>query len=468
MSTQPLTLSLDSIVDVIVEVSPLVPSPPQFNQGLILGNSPVIPSWGGVSPRLRQYTNVNNMLLDGFLLTSPEVIAAQLYFGQSPPPLYLWVGRQDSSGTSLSGVNVATGGTGYSLGDVVIISGGTGGKAKVTAVVSNGVVTGLAIVQDGTGYSAATSAATTGGTGSGLTVNTTVGPESLIAAMQYCRAANYAWYGCYACGAKKADNEALGDWAQSASPPTFYFFNTNDTDVPTQAATDVFTYLMNNSDQRCLGVYSTDQGGTYPNNLFSGAAVMGKALGLNTGLANSYFTMKFEPLVGVSYEPLTATQVQAICGLPGAPGKNGNLYSNYANTYTILHEGVVPSGNFFDEIINLDLLRVAIQYNVMNLLVANPAIPQNDVGQTQLIHAVNQAIDQMVTTGFISPGVWNGPQVLNLTPGQALPKGYFTQSQPYSVMTPALKAQRQAMPIYASIIESGAVHFVTIGVYVQR
>jgi hypothetical protein len=286
--------------------------------------------------------------------------------------------------------------------------------------------------------------------------------------MQYCRAASYAWYGCYACGAKKADHEALGGWAQSASPPSFYFFNTADTDVPTQATTDVFSYLMTNKYNRCMGVYSTDQNAAYPNNDYAGAAMMGKALGLNTGLANSYFTMKFKPLSGVAWEPLTGTQVQYICGTPSAPGKNGNVYSNYANTYTILHEGVVPDGSFFDEIINIDLLRVAIQYNVMNLLVANPAIAQNDVGQTQLIHAVNQALDASVTTGFISPGIWNGVVVLNLVPGTALPKGYYTQSQPYSVQLAADRDARNAMPIYACIIEAGAVHFITIGVYVQR
>src|SRR5215469_9235474 len=124
MSSQPLTLSLDSIVDVIVQVSPLVPSPPQFNQGLILGNSTVIPSWGGVAARLRNFSSINAMLTDGFTLTSPEVLAAQLYFGQSPAPLTVWIGCQDVTGTSIVSAAVAANGSGYQPGDVLNVSGG--------------------------------------------------------------------------------------------------------------------------------------------------------------------------------------------------------------------------------------------------------------------------------------------------------------------------------------------------------
>jgi Protein of unknown function (DUF3383) len=102
------------------------------------------------------------------------------------------------------------------------------------------------------------------------------------------------------------------------------------------------------------------------------------------------------------------------------------------------------------------------------LLATNPSIPQTDAGQTQLIHAVNGAIEQSLQVGFIAPGVWEGVQVLNLVAGTALPKGYLTQSPPYSQQSLTDKQARKAMPIYAAVIEAGAVHSVVIGVYVQR
>jgi hypothetical protein len=37
------------------------------------------------------------MLTDGFLVSSPEYIAAQIYFSQIPTPLTLWIGRQDKT-----------------------------------------------------------------------------------------------------------------------------------------------------------------------------------------------------------------------------------------------------------------------------------------------------------------------------------------------------------------------------------
>jgi hypothetical protein len=167
-------------------------------------------------------------------------------------------------------------------------------------------------------------------------------------------------------------------------------------------------------------------------------------------------------LVGIATEPLTETSIGTI------EGNNGNLYLSYGNAYSILEQGVVADGQFFDEIINLDMLASEIAFNIMNLLVGAPKIPQTDSGQTQLIAAVTDACEASYARGFIGSGVWKGVQILNLTSGKTLPKGYSVQSPPYSQQTPSNRQARQSMPIYVAIIESGAVHFVTIGVYVQR
>jgi len=461
--SSPATLPLSNIVDVIVEVSPIAPPVPTFNQGLIVGSSPVIPSFGGVNNRIRQYQSTAAMLSDGFSTNSPEYIAAQIYFSQSPAPQFLWVGRQDL--TSIAAVAVgASGGTGYTVGDIlnVVEGGASAGQVKVATVGGGGVVTGVTLLQDGTGYTVSNNNATTGGTGTGCQINITSIGETPLVAIQACRAANFQWWGCMSVTAVTADHVAIAAWIQTATPVGFYFYSTSDNSALAGTAGNVFSVMKAASYNRVLGIYSTTQGGAFPNNTYAAAAVMGAAMGLNTGLANSAYTLKFKQLVGVTVEPLTLTSIGVI------EGNNGNIYLSYANVYTFMEQGVTPSGQFFDEIINLDMLSSNIQFNIMNLLTENPKIPQNNAGQTQLIHAVNQACEAARVIGFLGPGVWTGVTILNLSEGENLPNGYIVQSPPYSQQSTSDRQARKSMPIYAAILEAGAVHSVLIGVFVQR
>lgn len=372
------TLNLNNIVNVVVNVSPVFPARSTFNHGLIIGTSTVI----SASERLRQYTSTSAMITDGFTLSSPEYLAAQMYFSQSPAPLVLWVGRQN------------------------------------------------------------TLAAT---------------PEAPIDAVVACRIANTDWYSCMVCGATDAQSEVVAAYIQTATPSSTYFYTTTDTSilVPATTPSDIFTLLAALKYNRSIGIYSTQT-------VNACAALMGVAMGLNTGLANSAYTLKFKTLVGVIAEPVTQTQAGYI------ENNNGNIYVNYAGGYTIAEQGVMSNGQFFDEIINLDMLANNIQLNVMNLLISNPKIPLTNAGVTQIMNAINNACTQAVTVGFLAPGVWNGVQILNLSPGQVVTAGYLTQAPPVSSLTPAQRTARQSPPIYVAITEAGAVHSVIIGVYVQR
>ncbi len=149
-------------------------------------------------------------------------------------------------------------------------------------------------------------------------------------------------------------------------------------------------------------------------------------------------------------------------------GNNGNLYLSYANSYTWLEQGVVADGQFFDEILNLDMLGSDIQYSCVNLLVDNPAIMQTNPGQGQILNVVNGACGRSAARGFISGGIWEGVKILDLSPGDAIPNGYRSQSPAYATQSKANRAARQSMPVYVAIIESGAVHSILIGVYVQQ
>ena len=72
--------------------------------------------------------------------------------------------------------------------------------------------------------------------------------------------------------------------------PVAVYQSTSDANVLT-GSSDVFSYMKANGYQRVFGQYTTTQSGLFPNNIYAGAAAMGIAMGLNTGLAGSYFTM---------------------------------------------------------------------------------------------------------------------------------------------------------------------------------
>lgn len=469
MST-PATLPLSEIVDVTVQIAPQAPAAPEFNQALIIGNSGVIPTTGAQA-RIRQYFTLAEMIADGFATSDPEYIAAQIYLSQVPAPQNgIWIGAQDPSG--MHTLNITSGGhagTGYTVGEVVTVvqGGASGGTIKVLSLGGSGAVATFAVLTAGTGYTVGTALATTGATGTGLELDITVVGESALLAAIACRTASLSWYLFMVTDAVDADHLDLAGFAQAATPNTVYMFSTADAAVLNNSAGNLFIQLKALDYNRTLGIYNTTQSGLFPNNIYAAAAIMGVAMGLNTGLAGSYYTLKFKQLVGITTEPLTPTQIGGPGG-SGMEGNNGNLYLSYGSQFNIFEQGTMFNGQFFDEIINLDMLVANIGINVMDVLISQPSIPQTDSGETQLIQAVAAAANQSRLIGFIAPGTWEGVQIIKLVPGQTLPDGFLAQAFPYSTQSPVDRAARKAMPIYLAIIEAGAVHFITIGVFVQR
>lgn len=470
------SLPLSIIADVtVITASPQVSSP-TFNAGLVIGSSPVIPSYG-VNPRIRKYlasTYSTQMLTDGFTNNEAEYIAMTMYFSQSPQPQSGYVGRQDLTALQTVIPHSGNAGTGYVVGDIVTVvqSGASFGQLRVASVTS-GAVTSLTLVAQGqgTGYSVAAALATTGGTGTGLEVDITAIGETPLQAVQACRIANSQWYPFMVTTAVDADHIAISAWVLT-QVGTIYFGTTGEAAVLNGTTGNVLLSLYGASSKRTWMQYSTTQGGLTPNQIYFVAAVMGQAMASNSQLANSSFTEKFSggvPLVNVFVEPnLTLTQISNIEGSTPSQGPNGNLFLNYGNSFNVLEQGtMMAAGVFFDQILGLDVLASDIQYNILNLLTSVPKIPQTDAGQQLLIQAVEQALNQSALTGFIASGIWEGQTILSLTPGTSLPSGYAVMSPLYKTLSPSQIASRVAPPIYVALIEAGAVHFVTIEVLVQ-
>jgi len=442
-------LSIANIVDVVVQVSPIPLTAPTFNIGACVGSSSAI-SHTQRMIALAYATWSTTMLNAGFTTTSPEYIAMELYFGANEPPQVGYVGRQDL--TSLATVIPHSGnaGTGYVVGDIinVVQTSASGGQVQVTTINTGGVVTGLQVVtlNDGTGYSAATGLSTTGGTGTGLEVDISAVGETPLVAIENCRALFSQPYAYMSTTAADADHIAIAAYAQSQT--MMYFAGSSTSSIPTNSTSDVASVLAADDYDRVYLTYSTTQGGLFPNNIYVAAAQMGLMMGLNSGLAGSYFTMFGKELPGISTEPVNTII-----------GKNCNIYTLFG-PFKVTQTGRTPSGTYADQVLFIDVLTVNIQYNVMDALLSLPAIPLTDAGEQQAIHAVNNACQSAVAIGFISPGIWEGITImpaannpnLGIEAGDALSAGYEAFAAPIAQLSQGAIAARQLQPIYVPII----------------
>jgi hypothetical protein len=87
------TLPLNEVVDVNVSVGPVTKVRTNFNLGLIVGKSTII----NTTTRVKSYSKLPDMTVDGWTEDEPEYLAAQIYFSQSPKPTKLIVGRWDAT-----------------------------------------------------------------------------------------------------------------------------------------------------------------------------------------------------------------------------------------------------------------------------------------------------------------------------------------------------------------------------------
>ncbi|MFC3768363.1 DUF3383 family protein [Paenibacillus sp. GCM10012303] len=368
-----MTLSLNDIVNVTVQVSPLSAVNSGFNLGLIVGKSTII----SAATRVKLYSGTDDMTSDGWVGTEPEYLAAQVYFSQSPRSNKVLIGRWDATGS-----------------------------------------------------------------------------ETAVQAVTACRAANNDWYAVYICGAVKADVLAVAGYIETAVPLSVFFYDTKDSDVPAGTAGNVMATLQASKRRHTFGQYSSSN--------YAAAAAMGYAMGANTGLANSAYTLAYKAEVGILPESLTLAQATTILGY------NGNIYTNYGATYNLLVKGTMANGVPFDEVLNLDQLTNAIQISVMNALISGPKIPQTDEGVSLLVTAITEPCAAARTRGVIAPGIWKGAPVLGLQTGDTLSTGYMILADSLANQSQADRDARKSPPIYVAVKLAGAIEHVVIGVVVNR
>jgi hypothetical protein len=474
--------SLTNIVNVTVQVSPLSVVNSAFNLGLIVGKSTVIP----ILTRIKVYSGTADMIADGWAGTEPEYLAAQVFFSQSPRPSKVAIGRQDINALAnpaaaptmtTSAIGGALAAATYYVRYTLISAQGetlvspeasiitTGATSSITVTIpalpAGATLAGIYIgTAAGTGTKQGTTNLTTY-TQSGALVAGAAAPgantataETAVTAITACRATNNDWYAAYLCGALKADILAVAAFIEAATPLSVYFYDTSDADVPPGTAGNIMATLQAAKRHRSWGQYSTSA--------YAAVAAMGYAMGANTGLANSAYTLAYKSEVGILPELLTTAQATTILSL------NGNIYTNYGATYNLLVQGTMADGVSFDEVLNLDVLTNSIQTAIMNALTQAPKVPQSEDGVSMLVTAITVPCNAARVRGVLAPGIWKAAPVLGLKTGDTLSTGYMVLADSIANQSQADRDARKSPPIYVPVKLAGAIEHVVIGVVVNR
>lgn len=492
-----LGLSVSSIVNVQVVMAPIAAQTRNFGSLLILGDSGVIDT----TERLRQYTTLDGVASD-FGTTAAEYQAAALYFGQSPQPSNLFIGAWARAATPaylhggiLSNTQqaianftaVTAGAFGISIGGSVqtvtsvnlsSVSNLNGVASAVTAKLTgatcvwNAGLGRFEIKTTATGLTAAITFATAPGSGvdlavimglestNGGSVVGGIGAETLVRAVSTLADMSNAWYGLTVASSVMPTNDeyiAAAQFIEGAGSSHVFGITTQDTATLSAVSTTDLAYLLKAlALKRTFIQYSST-------NKYAAASLLGRAFTVNFEGSNTTLTIKFKQEPSVVAENLTATQAAALTS------KKCNVFVQYNNDTSIIQEGVMTNGYFFDEVHGTDWLQNAVQTAVYNLLYTSTTkVPQTDAGVNMILTTISQILDQSVTNGLVAPGVWNASGFGAIKMGDTLSKGYYLYAPAVATQSQSDREARKAPVIQAAIKLAGAVHFSDVIINVNR
>lgn len=496
-------LSASDIVNVTVTLTPQPVALRNFGSLLIIG-----PTEGviNVGERLRPYTTIAGVAAD-FGTTTPEYLAANLFFEQTPQPAFCYIGRWAQNATyawlygaalstsqqlmslwnpvttgsmsitidgtihNLSGLNFSTAANMNGVASIIQGALPAGAVCEWNSVYNRlqvrGIQTGPAgtityATPTGSGVDISSMTGLSQSAGASAPVNGIAG-ETPLACIQTMVSYSNDWYGCMFAPVNTTDitdsqYEAVANFIEAQNPSRIFGITTQSAAVidPTQT-TDLASVLKSLNLQHTFIDYSSYSP-------YACASMFGRAFTVDFTANNSVITLKFKQEPGIVAETLNENQATAL------NNKNCNVFVNYNNGVAIIQQGVMSGGYFFDERQGLDWLQNNVQTNLFNILYTSPTkIPQTDDGVHVLVTGVEGAMVDGVNNGLIAPGVWNSSAVFGqLQQGQYLPKGYYVYAPSVSSQNEAIRAQRIAPTIQAAVKLAGAVHFANCIINVNR
>lgn len=489
-------LSPNDLVNVTVSLSPTASAIRNFGSLLILGSSPVIDT----NERRRLYASLAAVGSD-FGQSAPEYLAASLFFGQSPQPAQVYIGRWartassgvlhgaalaaaaqlmtawnsittgsmsvtiDGTAKNLSALNFSTAANMNAVAAVVNTALGAAGTCVWNANYSRFDITSAT-----TGTNSSVTYATA--TGSGVDVSAQLGltqaagasapvagiaAETAIAAVNV-HLASSDWYGLTIAdtNAVTSDHLAIAAVIEAAVPQRIYGVSTQDASTLNSTTTDIAAQLQAAGYNRSFVQYSS----TSP---YTAASIFGREFTINFSGSNTTNTLMYKTEPGVTAETLSEAQAANL------KAKNCNVFVNYSNGTAIIQYGTMASGRYFDEVHGTDWWQNDMQSAVLNRLYTNPTkIPQTDAGNNQLLTDIIASCGRARTNGLIAAGVWNGPAIGSINTGDTLTDGFYAYAPPVASQTTADRAARKSVSFQVAGKLAGAIHTANVLINVSR
>lgn len=487
-------LNVARLVSVSVNLAPLAAARRGFGTLLVIGDANIIDA----VERTRAYVDLESVALD-FGTTTPEYLAASLYFGQSPRPSNLMIGRWLRTATAafLKGgtlttveqtlatwTAITTGSFRITIDGVLKTLSALNFSAAanlnaVAAIIDTAIVGGtctwtgsrFVITSDTTGVLSTITYAEPTGAGvdiSGMmkiTSTTALAPvtgfaaETPLACVTALANVSGAWYGSMFAAATMPSNSdlvAVAGFIEGASISRLFGVTETDTRVlDASYTTDLASLMKDLLYKRTCVQFSA--------NKYAAASLFGRAFSVNFSANRSTITLMYKQEPGVAAESLSETQAQTLAS------KRCNVFVKYMNDTVILQYGVMSGLAYFDEMHGLDWFADALQNAEYNLLYQSKTkIPQTDAGQNQLVSAAASVCDEAVNNGLVAPGTWNADGFGQLQRGDYLKEGYYIYTQPMALQDQSIREQRIAPPIQIAVKLAGAVHEIDCIVDVNR
>lgn len=487
-------LSVSRLISVALNMSPRAAQGANLNTGLVLGASAII----DIGERLREYDDIGSVA-EAFGTSAPEYLAAVAYFGQTPKPKSILIGRWAKTATSgvlrggvLSAAQqaiakwkaISAGAFKISVdGAAKTVSGlDFSGQTNLNGVASviNGALKGAACTWNGTQFVVTSSSAGPASAigyaeaaGSGTDISTQLGLSAALAgkpadgvaaesitdavALFLDRFSNqFLGLGIADSGVTDDQHIALAQLIEADKKHIYAMTTQNPQALDATVSTDLPSRLKALKLKYSFVQYSS----TSP---CAGISLLGRLLTTNFNGNNTTITLMFKQEPGVAAETLSATQANTL------KAKNCNVFVNYSNDTAIVQEGVTPSGIFIDSIYNAIWLQDRIQTDVYNLLYQSQTkVPQDDGGNHLIATAIERACEAGVTNGYLAPGLWNSDGFGVLKQGDILSKGYYVYTPPIVKQAQSDREARRSVTFQIAAKEAGAIHSADILISVNR
>lgn len=488
-------LSVGRLIRATVNLAPIAAQRRGFGTLLTAGDSDVI-SMGEV---FRTYSTLEAVAAD-FGTTAPEYLSAQAYFGQTPKPRTMMIGRwalDDTEATLNGGIlnaaeklmsawtPIITGSFTISIDGAAAIS-VTGLNFSlqtnlngVAAIIDTALV-GASCIWDGnrfvfnsnsSGASSSLSYLDTALTGTDISSQlkgtdvTASAPvpgfdaeEPIDAVVRFANQSG-TWFGLnFAASIMPTDvqNIAIAGLIEGLDLERVFGVTITATTVLDGTITnDLASELKALKYNRTFTQYSA--------NKYAVASFMGRAFSVNFSANRSTITMMYKQEPSVIAEYLTESQALVL------KSKNCNVFVNYVNDTAIIQYGTMASGAYFDEIHGLSWFKDALQNAEYNLLYQSKTkIPQTDAGQNQIIAVASAACDEAVNNGLVAPGQWNADGFGQLSRGDFLKTGYYIFTSPMALQDQSVRETRTAPPLQIALKLAGAIQELDIIIDVNR